>query len=319
MIASFADWLIYDTFGLSSAGGLGPALQFFVYDFIKIGLLLIVITHLMGLFNSYFPVEKVKNYLAGKNLYGFENFIAAFLGAVTPFCSCSSIPLFIGFVKGGIPMGVTLSYLITSPLINEIAVALFIGIFGLKVTIIYVASGLVLGTLGGLILGKMKLERYLTDWVKSMQNMQINGGPNDTRSLKERMPEVSAEAFRIIKGIVLYIVAGLAIGGVIHGYVPHGFFEQYMAVDNIFAVPVSVILAVPMYTNASGAIPVVEALVGKGIPLGTALAFMMAIVGLSLPEAMLLKKVMKWQFLAIFFGTVTIFIIGLGYFFNIIF
>ncbi len=319
MIESFADWLIYDTFGLSSAGGLGPALQFFVYDFIKIGLLLIVITHLMGLFNSYFPVEKVKNYLAGKNLYGFENFIAAFLGAVTPFCSCSSIPLFIGFVKGGIPMGVTLSYLITSPLINEIAVALFIGIFGLKVTIIYVASGLVLGTLGGLLLGKMKLERYLTDWVKSMQDMQLNGGPNDTRSLKERMPEVSAEAFRIIKGIVLYIVAGLAIGGFIHGYVPHGFFEQYMAVDNIFAVPVSVILAVPMYTNASGAIPVVEALVGKGIPLGTALAFMMAVVGLSLPEAMLLKKVMKWQFLATFFGTVTIFIIGLGYFFNIIF
>ncbi len=319
MIEAFADWLIYDTFGLSSAGGLGPALQFFVYDFIKIGLLLIGITHLMGLFNSYFPVEKVRHFLATRNLFGFENFIAAFLGAVTPFCSCSSIPLFIGFVKGGIPMGVTLSFLITSPLINEVAVALFIGIFGIKVTLIYVATGLILGTLGGLILGRMKLERFLTDWVKSMQEMKPNAGDKDTRSLLERMPEVSNEAFRIIKGIILYIVAGLAIGGAIHGYVPHGFFEQYMAVDNFFAVPVSVILAVPMYTNASGAIPVVEALVGKGIPLGTALAFMMAVVGLSLPEAMLLKKVMKWQFLATFFGTVTVFIIVLGYFFNFIF
>jgi uncharacterized membrane protein YraQ (UPF0718 family) len=319
MIESFADWLIYDTFGLSSAGGLGPALQFFVYDFIKIGLLLIVITHLMGIFNSYFPVEKVRHFLATRNLFGFENFIAAFLGAVTPFCSCSSIPLFIGFVKGGIPMGVTLSFLITSPLINEVAVALFIGIFGLKVTLIYVASGLLLGTIGGLILGKMKLERFLTDWVKAMQEMKPNAGDKDTRSLLERMPEVSNEAFRIMKGIILYVAAGLAIGGAIHGYVPHGFFEQYMAVDNFFAVPISVILAVPMYTNASGAIPVIEALVGKGIPLGTALAFMMAVVGLSLPEAMLLKKVMKWQFLATFFGTVTVFIIVLGYFFNFIF
>jgi uncharacterized membrane protein YraQ (UPF0718 family) len=261
----------------------------------------------------------VRHFLATRNLFGFENFIAAFLGAVTPFCSCSSIPLFIGFVKGGIPMGVTLSFLITSPLINEVAVALFIGIFGLKVTLIYVASGLLLGTIGGLILGKMKLERFLTDWVKAMQEMKPNAGDKDTRSLLERMPEVSNEAFRIMKGIILYVAAGLAIGGAIHGYVPHGFFEQYMAVDNFFAVPISVILAVPMYTNASGAIPVIEALVGKGIPLGTALAFMMAVVGLSLPEAMLLKKVMKWQFLATFFGTVTVFIIVLGYFFNFIF
>ena len=275
----------------------------------------------MGIVNSYFPIDKVKNYLSRNKLYGFEYLMASLFGVVTPFCSCSSVPLFIGFVKGGIPLGVTFAFLVTSPLVNEVAIGLFIGLFGLKTTLIYVISGILLGTISGMILQQLKLERFLTPWVKKvLENAQKEQDAfiAEKQSFKARLPIIWDEVIKIIKGVLPYVVVGIAIGGLMHGYIPEGFFEQYMSKDNIFAVPMATILAVPMYSNASGILPVVQVLVAKGIPIGTAIAFMMGVVGLSFPEAMLLKKVMSMKLIGIFFGVVTLCIIISGYIFNVI-
>lgn len=320
-IQQLADWLVYDFFKLEAGKHLSEALNFFIYDSIKILLLVFVIIFLMGIVNSYFPVEKVKNFLSRKKLYGFEYLMASLFGVVTPFCSCSSVPLFIGFVKGGIPLGVTFAFLITSPLVNEVAIGLFIGLFGLKTTVIYVVSGILLGTISGVILQKLKLEKYLSPWVKQvLENAQKETEifEKENASLKDRLPSIWKESSTILKGIVPYVLVGIAIGGLMHGYIPEGFFEKYMAKDNWFAVPIATILAVPMYSNASGILPVAQVLVAKGIPLGTAIAFMMGVVGLSLPEAMLLKKVMTLKLIAVFFSVVTICIIISGYLFNIL-
>jgi uncharacterized membrane protein YraQ (UPF0718 family) len=317
----FADWLVYQVFGINNGAHLGEALNFFIYDSIKILILLTVVIFLMGIVNSYFPIDKVKNYLSRKKLYGLEYFMASLFGVVTPFCSCSSVPLFIGFVRGGIPLGVTFSFLITSPLVNEVAIGLFIGLFGVKTTLIYIISGILLGTVSGVILQKLNLERLLTPWVKEvLANAQREQDIfiAEKSSLKQRLPVIWAEVVTIIKGVLPYVLVGLAIGGLMHGYIPEGFFEKYMNKDNLFAVPLATILAVPMYMNASGVIPVVQVLVSKGIPLGTAIAFMMGVVGLSLPEAMLLKKVMTLKLIGVFFGVVTLCIIISGYLFNII-
>jgi len=317
MIKQFSEWLIFDLIKLDSESSIGTSLEFFVYDTIKIVLLLILITHIMGIINYYFPVEKVKSFLKGKNLFGFENFLASLLGAVTPFCSCSSIPLFIGFVKGGIPLGVTLSFLITSPLINEVAVTLFIGIFGWKITMLYIITGITLGTLGGIVLGKLKLEKHLTGWVKEMKEIDVTY-KQQRKHLFKNLPAISKEAFGIIKGIYIFVLIGVGLGAAIHGYIPQGFFDEYITKSNPLAVPLSVILGIPMYASASGVIPVIQAFVAKGIPIGTALAFMMAVVGLSFPEAMMLKKVMNTKLLIIFFGSVGFLIIISGYLFNLI-
>lgn len=321
MIQRFADWLVYDIFSLEATTSLGRAVNFFFYDTIKILLLLFVISILMGIINAYFPIERLRNFLTSRKLYGLQYFFAALFGAITPFCSCSSIPLFIGFVKGGIPLGVTFAFLITSPLVNEVAVAMFIGSFGMRITIIYVISGILLGIIGGLLLGKMKLEPYLSDWVKQLQqNSTSNAQTWDEQHTPflHRLPSIIQEAWKIVRGVLLYILIGIGVGAFMHGYIPEGFFEQYMSKDNWFAVPLSVILAIPMYANAAGIVPIIEVFVAKGIPLGTAIAFMMAVVGLSLPEATLLKKVMTWRLIGIFFGVITLFIIILGYIYNII-
>ncbi len=320
-IQNLADWLVYDLFHLEKEQHLAEALNFFFYDTTKILLLLIVVIFLMGIVNSYFPIDKVRNYLSRNKLYGFEYLISSLFGVVTPFCSCSSVPLFIGFVKGGIPLGVTFAFLITSPLVNEVAIGLFIGLFGVKMTVIYVLSGILLGTISGMILQKLNLERYLTPWVKNvLDNAQKEQDVfiAEKQTFKQRLPIIWQEVKTILKGIVPYVIVGIAIGGLMHGYIPSGFFEQYMSKDNLFAVPLATILAVPMYSNASGILPVVQVLVAKGIPIGTAIAFMMAVVGLSLPEAMLLKKVMTLKLISIFFGVVTLCIIISGYVFNII-
>lgn len=321
MIQRFADWLVYDIFSLEATTSLGRAVNFFFYDTIKILLLLFVISILMGIINAYFPIERLRNFLTSRKLYGLQYFFASLFGAITPFCSCSSIPLFIGFVKGGIPLGVTFAFLITSPLVNEVAVAMFIGSFGMRITIIYVISGILLGIIGGLLLGKMKLEPYLSDWVKQLQqNSTSNAQTWDEQHTPflHRLPSIIKEAWKIVRGVLLYILIGIGVGAFMHGYIPEGFFEQYMSKDNWFAVPLSVILAIPMYANAAGIVPIIEVFVAKGIPLGTAIAFMMAVVGLSLPEATLLKKVMTWRLIGIFFGVITLFIIILGYMYNII-
>ncbi len=320
-LQNIADYIVYDTLSLSTESHLAEALNFFIYDSVKIMILLFVIIFLMGIVNSYFPIERVKNFLSRNKLYGLEYLMASLFGTVTPFCSCSSVPLFIGFVSGGIPLGVTFAFLVTSPLVNEVAIGLFIGLFGIKTTAIYVISGILLGTFSGMILQAFKLEKYLSPWVKDILDKAKKDQDifiQEKQNFKSRLPIIINEAFTIIKGILPYLLGGIAIGGLMHGYIPEGFFEQYMSKDNLLAVPISTLLAVPLYSNASGILPVVQVLVAKGIPLGTAIAFMMAVVGLSLPEAMLLKKVMKWKLIAIFFGTVTLCIIISGYLFNII-
>lgn len=320
-IQNIADWLVYDIFDLSRGQHLAEALNFFIYDSAKILLLLYVVIFLMGIVNSYFPIDKVKNYLSRHKLYGLEYLMASLFGVVTPFCSCSSVPLFIGFVRGGIPLGVTFSFLITSPLVNEVAIGLFIGLFGLKTTVIYVISGVILGTISGVILQKLNLETHLTPWVKEVlasAQKEQDAFVAEKQTLTQRLPVIWNEVLTIIKGIVPYVIVGIAIGGLMHGYIPEGFFEQYMDKDNLFAVPIATILAVPMYSNASGILPVVQVLVAKGIPLGTAIAFMMGVVGLSLPEAMLLKKVMTVKLIVIFFSVVTLCIIISGYLFNVL-
>lgn len=321
MIQSFADWLIYGLVGLDPTSSIGEALNFFVYDSIKVLFLIFVISAFMGVINAYFPVERLKSFLSSHKLYGLQYLLASVFGAITPFCTCSSIPLFIGFVRGGIPLGVTLSFLITSPLVNEVAVAIFIGTFGLKVTAIYAISGILLGTLGGLVLGKFKLERYLSPWIVKMQQMQIdedNIWLKEKTPFVEKIPAILEDAYCIVKDVIVYVLVGLAIGAGIHGYVPQDFFAEFMQKAGVWGVPASVLIAVPMYANASGIVPVIEVFVSKGIPLGTALAFMMSVVGLSLPEATMLKKVMTWKLIAIFFGSVAFMITILGWFFNAI-
>jgi len=321
-IEDLASWFVFSILNLDKESHLAEALHFFIYDTVKILLLIFVVIFFMGIINSYFPVEKVRNYLSRKKLYGFEYFMASLFGTVTPFCSCSSVPLFIGFVKGGIPLGVTFSFLVTSPLVNEVAIGLFIGLFGVKTTIIYVVSGVLLGTISGMILQRLNLERHLSPWVQQvLENSQreTEQFEADKTSFKDRLSSIWKETKTILMGILPYVVVGIAIGALMHGYIPEGFFEKYMGKDNWFAVPIATLLAVPMYSGASGVLPVVQVLVSKGIPLGTAIAFMMGVVGLSLPEAMLLKKVMTLKLIAIFFSVVTICIIISGYVFNIIF
>ncbi|WP_026710260.1 permease [Flavobacterium filum] len=319
-LQDLSDWLIYSVFTIAQSSKLGDALHFFVYDTIKILILLFLITTVMGIVNSYFPVDKIRNYLSRNKLFGLEYLFASTFGAITPFCSCSSVPLFIGFVKGGIPLGVTFAFLITSPLVNEVAIALFIGMFGLKATLIYVSSGIILGMFGGFILGKLKLEKYLSPWV---QGVLANASKEDDleeekQTFSQRLPFIFKEALSIIKGVFWYIIIGIGIGAMMHGFIPTGFFENYISKDNPFAVPIAVILGVPMYSNAAGVLPIIQVFVQKGIPIGTAIAFMMAVVGLSIPEATMLKKVMTWKLIAIFFGVVAFFIILSGYMFNLI-
>ncbi len=319
MIQSFADWLVYGVMGIDASSHFGVAVNFFFYDSIKIIILLFLISMLMGIVNAYFPIERLRNYLVTHRMYGLQYLLASLFGAITPFCSCSSIPLFIGFVKGGIPLGVTFAFLITSPLVNEVAVAMFLGSFGVHTTIIYVVSGIVLGMLGGILLGRMRLDRYLSDWIKAIQRQseeQTGVWEAEKTSFFDRLPSIVRGSWNIVRGVIIYVLIGIGIGAAMHGFVPDGFFERYLAAGNWWSVPLAVILAVPMYANAAGIVPVIEVFVAKGVPLGTAIAFMMSVVGLSLPEATLLKKVMTWRLIGIFFGVVTALIIISGYLFN---
>lgn len=278
-----------------------------------------VFCFVMGIINAYFPIERLSQYLTTHKLYGLDYFMAALFGGITPFCSCSSVPLFIGFVTGGIPLGVTFTFLIASPLVSEVAIAMFLGSFGLKATLIYIISGTVLSMIAGYVLGRMRLEANLNDWVKNVQ-MQSNAQSKQWKIEKvpflKRLPTIAKESCGIVRGVLLYIIIGIGIGAAMHGYVPEGFFEQYLSAENWWGIPLAVVFAVPMYANPASVVPVIEVFVAKGIPLGTAIAFMMAIIGLSIPEATMLKKVMTWRLIGIFFGVVTLLIIISGYLFN---
>lgn len=301
---------------------IGASVSFFLFETLKVLLLLYLISLLMGIVNMYFPVERVRRFLTTRRLFGLQYLLAAVFGAVTPFCSCSSIPLFIGFLRGGIPLGVTFSFLITSPLVNEVAVAMFRSAFGLKITVIYTLTGILMGSIGGFILSRFPLHRLLTEWLLALQHdgesrLAAEGGPRP--AFRERLAVVQREALGILRGVLPYVLIGIAIGAGAHGYVPDGFFTELMSPENLFALPAAVLCAIPMYANAAAIVPVIEVFVSKGVPIGTAIAFMMATVGLSLPEAMLLRKVMTWRLIGIFFGTVAVFILLFGYLFNLLF
>lgn len=312
-----ADLLSYSVFGLGSNTPLGSAVNFFLYDSSKILLLLLVINYFMAIVRHYLPIEKLRDFLASRKWYGIDYFLAAFFGTITPFCSCSSIPLFVGFLEAGIPLGVTLSFLITSPLVNQVAVVLFAELFGWKITLLYVIASILLGVIGGFILNKLKLEKYVADYIWKIKINKTNI-PQNSENFSLLIKKFWQEGFDLTKKITLYVLLGIAVGSAIHGFIPTGFFEKYISAQSLFSVPIATIVAVPMYANAVGVIPIMQSLVDKGIPLGTAMAFMMAVVGLSLPEALILKKVMKMKLLAYFFGITTVNIIIIGYLFNFV-
>lgn len=314
-IQLLADWLSHNLMNLSPESRLGSSVNFFIYDSLKILILLLIINYFMAIVRHYLPVEKLRDFLASRKWYGLDYLLAAIFGTITPFCSCSSIPLFIGFLEAGIPLGVTLSFLITSPLVNQVAVVLFAGLFGWKITILYVIAAVLLGVVGGFVLSKLKLEKYVADYVwqiKSQNNQVVQSKIPFSGLLKLFWQE----GWALTKKIMPYVLLGIGVGAAIHGYIPAGFFEKYITAENLFAVPIATLVAVPMYANAVGVIPIMQSLVEKGIPLGTAMAFMMAVVGLSLPEALILKRVMKVKLLVYFFGITTVNIIIIGYLFN---
>lgn len=297
---------------------LGNALNFFVYDTIKIGVLLILINYLMAVTRYYFPTEKVRDLLTKRRWFGFDYLFAAFLGVITPFCSCSSIPLFIGFLSAGIPLGVTFTFLIASPLVNESSLILFPALFGLKTTIIYNVVGIAIAIIGGIIIQKLHLERYVNSELlkyKSRLDVETKNGGKKIK-FSTLLKYWWNDGIKITKSIFPYVVLGVTIGAVIHGFVPAALIEKYLAIKAWWVVPVATLIGVPLYANSVSVIPIVQALIEKGVPLGTALAFMTATVTLSIPEALILKKAMRWQLLAIFFSITTIGIMLIGYLFN---
>jgi len=317
-IQLLADTVTNNWLNLAKESYLGNALNFFIYDTLKIGILLLFINYLMAVTRYYFPTQKVRDILTKKRWYGLDYFFAALLGVITPFCSCSSIPLFIGFISAGIPLGVTFAFLIASPLVNESSLILFPALFGLKTTIIYNLVGITVAVIGGIIIQKLHLEKYVNQQLlkyKSKLDIESENG-GQKMDLKKLLAYWWTDGIKITKSIFPYVVLGVAIGAIIHGFVPATLIEKYLSFKAWWIVPVATILGIPLYANSVSIIPVMEVLVGKGIPLGTALAFMTATVTLSIPEALILKKAMRWQLLAIFFGITTIGIMLIGYLFN---
>ena len=295
---------------------LGGALQFFFYDTPKVLLLLTGIVFVMGMINSYFTPERTRALLAGRS-EGFANVLAAMLGIVTPFCSCSAVPLFIGFVQAGVPLGVTFSFLISAPMVNEVALTLLFGLFGWRIALLYLSLGLAVAIVSGWIIGRMKMEAYLEDWVRNMPKVQASTEGNGI-TLAERIDGGFNSVREIVGKVWPYILAGIAIGAGIHGYVPEDFMASFMGREAWWSVPLAVIIGVPMYTNAAGVIPIVQALLAKGAALGTVLAFMMSVIALSLPEMIILRKVLKIRLIVTFVSVVASGILLVGYVFNIV-
>lgn len=314
-IQPLANWIAYHAFNLTVGSHLGDALAFFLYDVPKILLLLSGMIFIISIVRTFFSPERTRALLGGKR-QGIGNALAAILGIVTPFCSCSAVPLFIGFVESGIPLGVTFSFLIAAPTINEVAVVMLLGLFGWKVAAIYIGSGLTIAILAGLIIGQLKLERHVEDFV---WQMQVAGGAEiEKLTWQDRIQRAGQSVMEIVKKIWLYVIIGIAVGAGIHGYVPQTALVGIMGKQEWWSVPAAVILGVPLYSNAAGVIPIVSALMEKGASLGTVLAFMMSVVGLSLPETIILRRVLKPPLIATFLGTITVAIIITGYLFNLI-
>lgn len=315
LIQPLANWISYGLFRLEQGSHLGDAIAFFLYDVPKILLLLSGMIFLISILRTFFSPERTRALLGGKR-EGIGNILASMLGIVTPFCSCSAVPLFIGFVESGIPLGVTFSFLIAAPTINEVAVVMLFGLFGWKIAGLYILSGLVIATVAGIVIGKLKLESQVEDFVWQMQ--AANSGFDDKPSWTDRIRMAAQSVKDIVGKVWLYVIVGIAVGAGIHGYVPASALAGIMGRQAWWSVPAAVVLGVPLYSNAAGVIPIVSALVEKGASLGTVLAFMMAVVGLSLPEVIILRRVLKPKLIGIFLGTVAIAIIITGYLFNLI-
>lgn len=315
-----ADWLTYALFGLQHNSQLANSVDFFIYDSLKILLLLLFINYIMAIIRHYLPVEKIRTFLASRKWYSADYLLAAMFGAITPFCSCSSIPFFVGFLSAGIPIGVTFSFLIASPLVNEAAVILLAGLFGWKLTLVYVVSGITLGVVGGMILSKVNVKKHINaDILALTKSAKSEYVVADSKFSRKFWLMWWREAYQLTLKLLPYILIGVGLGAAIHGYIPQGFFESTLQSGAWWTVPLATIVAVPLYSNAAGVVPIVQALVLKGVSIGTAFAFMMATVGLSLPEALILKKVMSMKLLAAFFGTITIGIMIIGYLINFLF
>jgi hypothetical protein len=316
----FADSVVYSWLNLGTESYLGSALNFFIYDTIKIGILLVVIGYIMAVTRYYFPVEKVRDILTKRKWFGLDYLFAALLGIVTPFCSCSSIPLFIGFTGAGIPLGVTFAFLISSPLVNEASLYIFPAMFGMKVTLIYNLVGIAVAMLGGMLIQKLKLDKYVKqELLKFKSRKDIEKENGSEFSLKEKMKYWWNDGLSITKKIFPYVILGVGIGALIHGFVPASFVETYLSSKAWWTIPAVVLLGASLYANSIGVIPIMEALVGKGVPLGTVLALMTSIVTISLPEILILRKVMKWQLLTIFVVITLVGIMIMGYLFNWLF
>lgn len=312
----FVDFLIYSLLGFDKTNHLASALHFFIFDTVKIFVLLITIIYLVSYLRTWFNVEKVRAYLQGKSLL-LGNVLASLFGIITPFCTCSAIPLFLGFIQARIPIGVTFSFLISAPMNNEIAIAMLFSLFGWKVTLIYIGFGLLVAIVGGYIIGKTNAEKYILMDIKPLE-----GNLEDVKidlTFKQRHKEALSYTLDIFKKIYLYVIIGVGAGAFIHGYVPTDFIVEYAGSDAWYSVPLAVILGIPMYASAAGVMPLVEVLTSKGMLLGSALAFMMSVTALSLPEAMILKRILHTKLIVIFFTIIGFGIICIGYIFNMIF
>jgi uncharacterized membrane protein YraQ (UPF0718 family) len=310
-----ADWLTYKVLHLTAETLIAEAVNFFIYDTIEVFILLAVIIFIISIIRSFFPPEKIRIILSQKNKYS-GHFLAAALGIITPFCSCSAVPLFIGFVGAGVPIGVTFSFLVASPMINEVALGLLFGMFGWKVALIYTMSGLVIAVLSGIVIGRLKVEDLIESFVFNNKSTSMENGVK--MRWKDRMDYAVKYTADIIQQVWIYVLLGIGIGAWIHGYVPSDFLARYAGADKWYAVLLATLLGIPFYSNAAGVIPLVSALTEKGVAMGTTLAFMMAVTGLSLPEFIILKKLMKTKLILIFACIVGIGIVFTGYLFNFI-
>lgn len=315
-LPAFADALV-SKLQLSRETHFGEAVHFFIFDTPKVLLLLVGIVFVMGVVQTFFAPERTRALLSGKRV-GVGNALAAGLGIVTPFCSCSAVPLFIGFLSAGVPLGVTFSFLISAPMINEVALVLLFGLFGWKVAALYLLMGLGVAIVAGFIIGKLGMERHLEDWVQKIQSGQAAEHAGEAMNWVERFAAGWAHVKEIVGKVWPYILLGIGLGAAIHGYVPEDFMAAFMGKDVWWAVPAAVVLGVPMYTNAAGIIPIVEALIGKGAALGTVLSFMMSVIALSAPEMIILRKVLKPPLIATFAGVVAVGILLVGYLFNLV-
>ncbi|PIP74900.1 MAG: hypothetical protein CO135_00210 [Candidatus Levybacteria bacterium CG_4_9_14_3_um_filter_35_16] len=314
-IQLFSDWLTFGLLNLDKKSIFGSSLNFFIYDSVKILILLIVIIFLVSFLRSYLSQEKMRKLLTKKYLI-IGNVLAALFGIITPFCSCSAVPLFIGFVESGVPLGVTFSYLISAPMVNEVAVILLFGLFGLPIALLYAASGITIAIVVGFLMGRMNLEHLVVDYVWKIKAGSM--GQEQKPTFKERVNQAYIYTFDLVKKVFLYVLIGVGIGALIHGYAPEKFLAQIAGKGNILAVPLAVLVGVPLYSNAAGTIPIVKSLIEKGLPLGTALAFMMSVTALSFPEMVILRKVLKLKLLGIYIAILSLGIIFTGYLFNLV-